>query len=96
MSRVPPVHTAIRNCRRDEGGPLEIGNQVLISSHRKLLLPKAMVVSVLQFSNDRSVFVRHDASPLVVTILAESLHLKEHAVQTIMSRAQPSVMPSDG
>jgi hypothetical protein len=69
---------------------------VLISSHRKLLLPKAMVVSVLQFSNDRSVFVRHDASPLVVTILAESLHLKEHAVQTIMSRAQPSVMPSDG
>jgi hypothetical protein len=69
---------------------------VLISSHRKLLLPKAMVVSVLQFSNDRSVFVRHDASPLVATILAESLHLKEHAVQTIMSRAQPSVMPSDG
>jgi len=69
---------------------------VLISSHRKLLLPKAMVVSVLQFFNDRSVFVRHDASPLVVTILAESLHLKEHAVQTIMSRAQPSVMPSDG
>jgi hypothetical protein len=69
---------------------------VLISSHRKLLLPKAMVVSVLQFSNDRSVFVRHDASPLVVTILTESLHLKEHAVQTIMSRAQPSVMPSDG
>jgi hypothetical protein len=40
VSRVPPVHTAIRNCTRDEGGPFEIGNQVLISSHRKLLLPK--------------------------------------------------------
>ena len=44
----PPVHTAIRNCMRDEGGPFEIGNQVLISSHRKLLLPKAMVVSVAE------------------------------------------------
>jgi len=44
----PPVHTAIRNCTRDEGGPFEIGNQVLISSHRKLLLPKAMVVSVAE------------------------------------------------
>ena len=48
VSRVPPVHTAIRNCTRDEGGPFEIGNQVLISSHRKLLLPKAMVVSVAE------------------------------------------------
>ena len=48
VSRVPPVHTAIRNCTRDEGGPFEIGDQVLISSHRKLLLPKAMVVSVAE------------------------------------------------
>jgi hypothetical protein len=31
---------------RDEGGPFGIGNQVLISSHRKLLSSKAMVVSV--------------------------------------------------
>jgi signal transduction histidine kinase len=28
----------VRNCTRDEGGPFEVGNQVLISSHRKLLL----------------------------------------------------------
>ena len=35
-----PVHTAERNCTRDEGGPFEVGNQVLISSHRKLLWPK--------------------------------------------------------
>jgi hypothetical protein len=48
VSRVPPVHTAIRNCTRDEGGPFEVGNQVLISSHRKLLLSKAMVVSVAE------------------------------------------------
>src|SRR6266446_6222089 len=36
----------VRNCTRDEGGPFEVGNQVLISSHRKLLSSKAMVVSV--------------------------------------------------
>ena len=48
VSRVSPVHTAMRNCTRDEGGPFEIGNQVLISSHRKLLLSKAMVVSVAE------------------------------------------------
>jgi hypothetical protein len=46
VSRVTPVHTAMRNCMRDEGGPFGIGNQVLISSHRKLLSSKAMVVSV--------------------------------------------------
>ena len=34
----------MRNCTRDEGGPFEVGNQVLISSHRKLLSAKAMVV----------------------------------------------------
>jgi hypothetical protein len=39
---------AVRNCTRDEGRPFEIGNQVLISSHRKLLLSKAMVVSVAE------------------------------------------------
>jgi len=46
VSRVTPVHTAMRNCTRDGGGPFGIGNQVLISSHRKLLWSKAMVVSV--------------------------------------------------
>ena len=30
VSRVTPVHTAVRNCTRDEGRPFEIGNQVLI------------------------------------------------------------------
>ena len=29
VSRVTPVHTAVRNCTRDEGGPFEGGNQVL-------------------------------------------------------------------
>src|SRR3984893_10109693 len=38
------------NCTRDEGGPFEFGNQVLISSHRKLLWSKAMVVSVAEKS----------------------------------------------
>jgi hypothetical protein len=48
VSRVTPVHTAMRNCRRDEGWPFEVGNQVLISSHRKLLSSKAMVVNVAE------------------------------------------------
>jgi hypothetical protein len=37
VSRVTPVQTAMRNCTGDEGRPFEVGNQVLISSHRKLL-----------------------------------------------------------
>ena len=48
VSRVSPVHTAMRNCTRGEGGPFEIDNQVLISSHRKLLSSKAIVVSVAE------------------------------------------------
>src|SRR5882724_10388309 len=43
-----PVHRAVRNCTRDEGGPFEVGNQVLTSSHRKLLSSKAMVVNVAE------------------------------------------------
>jgi hypothetical protein len=38
----------MRNCTRDEGGPFGFGNQVLISSHRKLLWLKAVVVSVAE------------------------------------------------
>ena len=44
--RVTPVHTALRNCTRDEEGSFEVGNQVLISSRRKLLGSKATVVNV--------------------------------------------------
>src|ERR1700731_4358430 len=50
VSRVTPVHTAVRNCTRDEGRPFEVGNQVLISSHRKLLSSRAMVVNVAEKS----------------------------------------------
>ena len=46
VSRVSPVQTAMRNCTRDEGRSFGFGNQVLISSHRKLLWSKAMVVSL--------------------------------------------------
>src|SRR5262245_746585 len=48
VSRVTPVHTAMRNCTRDEGRPFEVGNQVLISNHRKLLWAKATVVNVAE------------------------------------------------
>jgi len=50
VSRAWPVQTAMRNCTRDEGGPFEVGNQVLTSSHRKLLSSKAMVVNVAETS----------------------------------------------
>ncbi|HWN49181.1 MAG TPA: hypothetical protein VNO18_05015 [Xanthobacteraceae bacterium] len=42
------VCLTVRNCMRDGGRPFEVGNQVLISSHRKLLTSKAMVVSVAE------------------------------------------------
>ena len=42
------MSTTVRNCTRDEGGPFEAGSQVLVSSHRKLLSSKAMVVSVAE------------------------------------------------
>src|ERR1700730_15177219 len=48
VSRVTPVQTAMPNCTRDEGRPFEVGNQVLISSHRELLWSKAVVVSVAE------------------------------------------------
>ena len=48
VSRVSPVHTAVRNCTRDEGGPFGFGDQEPIPSHRKLLLSKATVVNVAE------------------------------------------------
>jgi hypothetical protein len=38
----------MRNCTGDEGRLFEVGNQVLVSSHRKLRTSKAMVVSVAE------------------------------------------------
>jgi hypothetical protein len=46
VSRVSPVQTVMRNCTRDEGRSFEVGNQV--SSHRKLLPSKLMVVNVAE------------------------------------------------
>src|SRR2546430_14594108 len=39
---------------RDEGGPFGFGNQVPISSHRKLLSSKAMVVNVAETPGQES------------------------------------------
>ena len=50
VSRASPVQTAMRNCTRDEGRSFEVGNQVLISSHRKLLSSKATVANVAEKS----------------------------------------------
>src|SRR5262249_42864672 len=48
VSRAPTRVLAARNCSRDEGGPFGFGNQVLISSHRKLLRSKVVVESVAE------------------------------------------------
>src|SRR4029077_7221502 len=48
VSRAPHELCSARNCTRDEGGPFEFGDQEPISSHRKLLRPKAVVVSVAE------------------------------------------------
>ena len=54
VSRVTPVQTAMRNCTRDEGRSFEVGNQVSISSHRRLLSSKATVVNVAEKSEQDS------------------------------------------
>jgi hypothetical protein len=54
VSRVTPVQTAMRNWTRDEGRSFEVGNQVLISNHRKLLWSKATVVNVAEKSEQDS------------------------------------------
>ena len=54
MSRASPVHTVMRNCSKDEGGPFGFGDQEPIPSHRKLLWSKAMVVSIAETSGQRS------------------------------------------
>ena len=76
VSRVSPVQTALRNCTRDEGRSFEVGNQVLISSHRKLLLSKAMVVNVAEKSeqdSDRQVLLRLNRHREAVQALDRSL-----------------------
>jgi hypothetical protein len=50
VSRASSVHTVMRNYTGDEGRSFEFDNQVLISSHRKLLWSKAMVVNVAEKS----------------------------------------------
>ena len=50
VSRAHRLSTTVRNCTRDEGGPFEVGSQVQVSSHRKLLSSRAMVVSVAETS----------------------------------------------
>jgi hypothetical protein len=54
VSRAKPVHTVSCNCMRDEGGPFGTGSQVQVSSHRKLLPSKAVVVSVAETPGQRS------------------------------------------
>ena len=57
VSRAPHELSGARNCTRDEGGPFEFGDQEPISSHRKLLRAKAVVVRVAE--TPRPDFGRH-------------------------------------
>lgn len=50
VSRASPVHTGVRNCTRDEGGPLGAGDQEQAPSRCELLSSRAMVVSVAEKS----------------------------------------------
>jgi len=48
----------VRNCTKDEGGPLGAGLQEQASNHLKLLWPKVMVVSVEEKAGRRPCQVR--------------------------------------
>ena len=58
VSRASSVDPRCATVREMKEGPFEIGNQVLISSHRELLSSKAMVVNVAEKSEQD--FGRHD------------------------------------
>ena len=47
VSRVTPVHTAVRNCTRDEGWPFGVAVKEEASNCHKLLRSKAAVVNVM-------------------------------------------------
>ena len=49
------MYKSVRNCTKDEGGPLGAGLQEQASNHLKLLWSKAMVVSVEEKSRQRIV-----------------------------------------
>ena len=40
----------VRNCMGDEGRPFEVGDEIVVEDHRKLLSSKAMVVSIAETS----------------------------------------------
>src|SRR5215469_4775800 len=96
----------MRNCTRDEGGPFGVGNQVLISSHRKLLRSKALVVSVAEtpgWLQARQIRGRRRASSsstlLALRLGARSRHqglLRQHRLGAFTQGGPPSYGPSVG
>jgi hypothetical protein len=50
VSRVTPVQMALRNCTRDEGGPFEFGNQVLISRQQAAAADVASYADKIELS----------------------------------------------
>ena len=50
VSRASPVHTALRNCTGDEGGPFGFGDQVADHKPPRAAVVNATVVSVAETS----------------------------------------------
>src|ERR1039458_1946164 len=66
VSRVSPVHTAMRNCTRDEGGPFEVGNQVLNRLEHQLPINAAEIGFYVE--------IEHPVvAPTALTILAHGI-----------------------
>ncbi len=70
----------MRNCTRDEGGPFGFGDQEPIPSHRELLRPKSVVVSVAETGRDSGRYGRERRA-----------HANELRVSALRSRCRSSV-----
>ena len=79
MSRAPRELSAARNCTRDEGGPFEFGDQEPISSHRKLLRAKAVVVRADEVGDDVQDQRARCVIPIGRVMIARAREVSVHA-----------------
>jgi hypothetical protein len=80
VSRVTPVHTAVRNCTRDGGRSFEVGNQVLISRQR-IGARRPQIVAVYQCVTVRCFLAKAARKRLVpsTTNFSEARHKPQDA-----------------
>jgi hypothetical protein len=92
VSRASSGVTAVRNCTRDEGRPFGFGDQEPISSHRKLLRSKAVVVSVAEkLGHDPGRYGRHvgNTVPVGGACWVASTSFRVCGASTVVGRAPP-------